>query len=133
MLKLILSGYTPYPLITGDSRLPHIANKLTAQIHKTALDAETMVPFEYQARPDFDRLRAQGFRIVGLEQDERSILSPDYQAPDKIALLLGEEVTGIANELRDQCDDLIEIPMTGQKESFNVSVAAGIALYSLLY
>lgn len=55
----------------------------------------------------------------------------EYKRPDKIALLLGEEVNGITDELRQQCDDLIEIPMKGKKESFNVSVAAGIALYKL--
>ena len=131
--KLILSGYTPYPIVENDSRLPHIANKLTAQIHKTALDAEVMVPFEYQARPELSSLRAQGFTIVGLEQDERSIMLPGYKAPEKVVLLLGEEVEGITGDLRDECDDLIEIPMKGNKESFNVSVAAGIALYALNY
>ncbi|MEO5498913.1 MAG: TrmH family RNA methyltransferase [Candidatus Saccharimonadales bacterium] len=50
---------------------------------------------------------------------------------EKIALLIGEEVEGIANNLLEQCDILIEIPMYGQKESFNVSVATGIALYRL--
>jgi len=129
--KLILSGYTPYPNIVNDPRLPHIAHKLTAQIHKTALDAEVMVPFEYQAQPDLAALRSQGFTIVGLEQDTRSTLLPSYKVPKKVALLLGEEVEGITNEYRDQCDDLIEIPMKGKKESFNVSVAAGIALYAL--
>lgn len=130
--KLILSGYTPYPNIQNDTRLPHISNKLTAQIHKTALDAEIMVPFEYQAQPDLNSLRSQGFTIVGLEQDERSIMLPDYKTPTKIALLLGEEVEGITSELRGQCDSLIEIPMHGKKESYNVSVATGIALYQLI-
>lgn len=129
--RVIISGYSPYPTLAHDTRLPHISSKLTAQIHKTALNAETLVPFEYQPEPDLDTLRAQGFRIVGLEQDKRSIMLPDYTPPTKIALLLGEEVNGITGDLRDQCDDLIEIPMKGQKESFNVSVAAGIALYSL--
>ncbi len=129
--KLILSGYTPYPNIKNDSRLPHIANKLTAQIHKTALGAEEMLPFEYQAQPDLESLKEQGFTIVGLEQDQRSTILPNYNAPKKVVLLLGEEVEGITNDLRDQCDDLIEIPMQGKKESFNVSVAAGIALYAL--
>ena len=133
VVQLILSGYTPYPTIENDTRLPHIANKLTAQIHKTALDAEQLVPFDYQAQPDFDSLRAQGFRVVGLEQDKASIMLTDYTAPEKIVLLLGEEVEGIAADLRNQCDDLIEIPMNGQKESFNVSVATGIALYALNY
>ncbi len=56
----------------------------------------------------------------------------DYKAPGKLVLLLGEEVEGITPDLRAQCDDLIEIPMHGQKESFNVSVATGIALYTLM-
>lgn len=129
--KIIISGYSPYPRINNDSRLPHIADKLTSQIHKTALGAETMVPFEYQEQPDFESLRSLGFRIVGLEQDIQSISLNDYKSPAKIALLLGEEVEGLTADLRKVCDDLIEIPMTGKKESFNVSVATGIALYKL--
>jgi 23S rRNA (guanosine2251-2'-O)-methyltransferase len=131
--KIILSGYTPYPLLNNDSRLPHISHKLTAQIHKTALGAEEIVPFEYQEKPDLKLLRDEGFRIVGLEQDDSSIKLSAYRPHDKIALLLGEEVEGITDELRAECDDLIEIPMEGQKESFNVSVATGIALYALQF
>lgn len=130
--KLILSGYTPHPAVPGDTRLPHIVRKLESQISKTALGAETMVPYEYREHSPLDELRADGYRIVGLEQDARSTLLPNYKAPDKLALLLGEEVEGIAPELRVRCDDLIEIPMHGRKESFNVSVAAGIALYALM-
>lgn len=129
--KIILSGYTPYPKIPHDSRLPHISEKLTSQIHKSALGAETMVPFEYQAEPDLKTLQLAGFRLVGLEQNARSSVLSKYHPPEKIALLLGEEVHGIDKSLLDQCDDIIEIPMVGQKESFNVSVAAGIALYAL--
>lgn len=128
---IILSGYTPYPTIAADSRLPHISDKLTAQIHKTALGAETMVPFSYQDQPDLEALRSDGYRIVALEQDSKSISLSQYLAPDKIALVLGEEVEGISRELLAQCDDILEIPMVGKKESFNVSVAAGIALYQL--
>jgi 23S rRNA (guanosine2251-2'-O)-methyltransferase len=129
--KIILSGYTPYPTLANDSRLPHIHRKLTDQIHKTALGAETLVPFSYQATPDLAALRAEGYRIVGLEQDPLSVMLPDYHPADKIALLLGEEVNGITSDFRELCDDLIEIPMVGKKESFNVSVATGIALYGL--
>ena len=129
--QLILSGYTPYPTLSSDPRLPHIREKLLQQIHKTALGAETLVPFEYQEEPELDALKQSGFRIVGLEQDARSIMLPNYKAPEKIALLLGEEVEGITQELRLQCDNLVEIPMRGQKESYNVSVATGIALYGL--
>ena len=131
--EIILSGYTPYPRLSKDSRLPHISDKLTSQIHKTALGAEKIVSFTYQETPDFDQLRKDGYRIVGLEQDASSIMLPDYTPPQKIALLLGEEVEGIEIELRNTCDDLIEIPMEGQKESFNVSVATGIALYGLKF
>jgi len=129
--KIILSGYTPYPRIPSDTRLPHISEKLTAQIHKTALDAETIVPFVYQQAPDLATLKLSGYTVVGLEQDRRSHILPDYTPPQKIALLLGEEVEGITSDLIAMCDDLIEIPMVGKKESYNVSVATGIALYAL--
>jgi len=128
---IILSGYSPYPTLKEDTRLPHISNKLTLQIHKTALGAEELVPFEHQDTLDLTSLRQQGYTIVGLEQDNRAVMIRDYDSPDKVALLLGEEVEGITKDLRNMCDDLIEIPMKGKKESFNVSVAAGIALYVL--
>jgi tRNA G18 (ribose-2'-O)-methylase SpoU len=131
--KIIFSGYTPYPSIDGDTRLPHFADKLTRQIHKTALGAETTVPFERYDEPPLDELKSQGYTIVGLEQDKRSIMLNDYETPEKVVLFLGNEIDGIYPEYRDQCDDLIEIPMSGTKESFNVSVATGIALYGLLY
>ena len=129
--KIILSGYTPYPKISKDSRLPHISDKLTSQIHKTALGAEELVPFEHVELPPLSTLKETGYRIVGLEQADRSITLKDYTSPDKIALLIGEEVHGIEQDLLEQCEDIIEIPMVGKKESFNVSVATGIALYAL--
>lgn len=146
--KLILSGYTPYPdlsmhseapscaYIDGeisrkDSRLPHIREKLTKDIHKTALGAEALVPFEYHDTLDLGALAAAGYQVVALEQADDSVNIREYTAPEKVALLLGEEVHGINTELLAQVDDIVEIPMEGQKESFNVSVAAGIALYAL--
>ncbi len=129
--KLFLTGYTPYPAMPNDTRLPHIANKLTSQIHKTALGAEVIVPFEHRETLDLETLMAKGYRIVALEQAEKSIPLQTYKSPEKIALLLGEEVAGIAPEHLAACDDIVEIPMVGTKESFNVSVAAGIALYQL--
>ena len=129
--SIILSGYSPYPKVHNDTRLPHIIDKVASQIHKTALGAETMVPYEYQPKIDVKTLSKNGYTIVGLEQDNKSTALDKYKPPRKIALLLGEEVDGISKELRDLCDNLIEIPMRGKKESFNVSVAAGIALYKL--
>lgn len=129
--KIILSGYTPYPTIKNDSRLPHISEKLSAQIHKTALGAEKIVPFEYRETLDLGTPDLASYQIVALEQAKDSISLRNYTPPSKLALLLGEEVHGITPELLSQVDDIIEIPMHGQKESFNVSVATGIALYAL--
>ena len=130
--KIILSGYTPYPILSdGDTRLPHIAEKLEKQIHKTALGAERIVPFEYQEELDLESLRLAGYTIVGLEQSPRSVFLNQYKAAEKVALLLGEEVEGISDALLAECEDVLEIPMCGVKESFNVSVAAGVAMYAL--
>lgn len=129
--RILLSGYSPYPKTNNDSRLPHVADKASRQIHKTALGAESLVPFEYFQEIDFTSLRKEGFQIVGLEQATGSIALNTYQTPDKIALLLGEEVHGLTPYLLEQCDNIVEIPMVGKKESFNVSVATGIALYGL--
>ncbi len=131
--KIIFSGYTPYPTINGDTRLPHFADKLTRQIHKTALGAETMVPFERYDEPPITALKAEGYKLIALEQSDRSIMLNEYQTPDKVVLMLGNEIDGVYPEFLDQCDAIIEIPMRGSKESFNVSVAAGIALYGLFY
>lgn len=129
--KVILSGYTPYPKVKNDPRLPHITDKLTGQISKTALGAEALVPFEYRETLDLGTPDLAEYRIVALEQAASSVSLREYKPPEKIALLLGEEVHGITPELLAQVDDIVEIPMQGQKESFNVAVATGIALYAL--
>jgi len=129
--KIIISGYSPYPKLIHETRLPHLVEKLTNQIHKTALGAETMVECEYTENLNLELFKKQGFVIVGLEQDKKSIPINKYKVPKKIALLIGEEVSGITDDLRILCDNIIEIPMCGKKESFNVSVATGIALYAL--
>ena len=132
---MYLSGYTPYPAAQDDTRLPHIVERVTADIAKTALGAEATVPFTHitNITSTIEAFKAHGYKIIGLEQDEKSIKLDDFEASGKIMLILGEEVEGITAELKQHCDDLIEIPMQGQKESFNVSVATGIALYELKY
>lgn len=131
--KVYCTGYTPYPELPGDPRLAHLRQKITKQIHKTALGAELSVPIT-QAEdilPVLAALRKQGFHIIALEQDKRAVLLPNFTPPQKIALLLGEEVHGTPQNLLAKVDLIVEIPMRGKKESFNVSVAAGIALYAL--
>ncbi len=130
--EIICSGYTPYPSTQQDSRLPHLRDKITNQIHKTALGAENLVRFRVCIEPPLDELRKQGYRIVALEQNSRSLPIQSYIAAPKTALLIGEEVNGIDSSILDRCDDIIEIPMVGHKESFNVSVATGMALYQML-
>jgi len=132
--KIFCTGYTPYPTLPGDTRLPHLRDKLTAQIHKTALGAETTMPIEQSEdlAPVVRALKADGYELVALEQSPDAVMLPDFATEQqKIALLLGEEVHGIPADLLKQCDAIIEIPMQGKKESFNVSVATGIALYAL--
>ncbi len=129
--KVYLSGYTPYPLDPQDKRLPHEANKIDKQISKTALGAEKLIPWEHHANVVelLKQLRASGFRIIALEQDAHSIPLPTFVAPEKIAILLGREVEGIDPLLLAYVDQTIEIPMFGQKESFNVVQATAMALY----
>jgi len=130
--KVFLTGYTPYPkLASGDPRLPHIAEKLDNQIQKSSLNAQHTVDWQH-ADDIFEiitSLRNMGIQIIGLEQTPHSIALPDFDVPPKVAILLGEEVSGINDALLDLCDQTVEIPMLGAKESFNVSVATAICLY----
>ena len=137
--KVVLSGVTPR--VHDNSLLPHLREKLDKQIHKTALGAEDMLDI-YASDDIFSTIseyKSKGWKIVGLEnniQDERLISLGDKnlneKLGDKVVLVLGEEVHGIDQKLYDLIDIFVEIPMKGKKESFNVSVAAGIALYALI-
>lgn len=132
--QVIMTGYTPYPATPLDDRLPHIAAKLSQQIHKTALGAENLIAWsnEVEPLPVINRLRGEGYRVVALEQSVKSISLADYKPTEKMCLLIGREVEGIDDDLLTHCDDVIEIPQVGQKESLNVVQATAIALYELL-
>jgi len=129
--KVILSGYTPYPMHDNDRRLPHEAGKLGKQINKTALGAEDMIKWEYHADilPVLAKLKKDGYMVAALEQAEDAHLLHKYHPPHKIALLVGREVEGIEREILDACDVALEIPMFGKKESYNVVQAAAMALF----
>ena len=139
--QVIYSGYTPVPL-PYSTMLPHLANKVTTQIHKTALGAETTLQsiLSNDIIGTLTGLKKAGYQIIGLENniDERNShllteknLSKLLQS--KIVRLLGEEVLGISRELYKLVDLFLEIPMYGKKESFNVSVATAILLFYLRY
>lgn len=133
--KLYLTGYTPYPLEPNDTRLPHIANKLARQITKTSLGAETMLNWEHH--DDIDslllHLADQSYKLCALEQTPKARQLNKFSSPDKIALVLGNELSGIDNKILQLCDIHLEIPMLGKKESFNVVQAAAMAMYQLRF
>ena len=108
------------------------------QIDKVSLGAETWMPWE--KREDLEELlkelKKKGIVLVGLEQTEKSIDMADWQFDNisestGIALVVGNEVYGVAPEIIDLCDVVVHIPMCGKKESLNVSVAAGVAMWEV--
>lgn len=133
--KVYLTGYTPYPQQDNDDRLPYIAQKLDKQIIKTALGAEKLVSWHHvtSIQPLIVSLKNDGFIIAALEQSDASLKLPTYQPPERIALLVGREVEGVEPEVLALCSCIIEIPMFGHKESFNVVQAAAMALYHLRF
>lgn len=129
---VILTGITPRPKgQKNDDRLPHISEKANSAISKTALGAEKSVKWQYfhVFSGVLDYLRAQNYKIYAVEQAENSIPISKLKLDSPTALLLGPEVEGISKEILDICDGIYEIPMNGSKESYNVAVSAGIALY----
>ncbi len=117
--KLYITGYTPCP--------PHV------QIDKVSLGAEKWMIWEYRKQTGrlLKELKQMGYNIVALEQTKNSQDIFSWQAKFPIALVLGNEKTGVPKSLLKYCDESIEIPMRGKKNSLNVSVAAGIAMYAI--
>lgn len=124
--KVYLVGCTPCPTDKF--------GRIQKDIKKSALGAEDFVSWEYQEKiiPLIKNLKKNGFEIVALEQTKDSLDYRKYKAPKKLAVVLGQEVSGIDKKILKYCDQIIEIPMYGKKESLNVSVACGIALFKIL-
>lgn len=130
---IYIAGYTPYPLLPTDDRLPHLARKIDTQIAKTALGAEQQIAFSLHANV-VDAMRCardDGYSIVALEQAPNAIDISVFTPSGKTAILVGNEVSGMSKETLQLADKVIEIPMRGTKESFNVAVATAVALYAL--
>ncbi len=136
--RVIFSGITPR--VHDKNLLPHLREKLDKQIHKSALGAEDMLSIysSDDIKNDIFELKKSGFSVLGLEnniKEQRLFNLCSSELKDKlgqqVVLILGEEVSGIDYSLYDIIDFFAEIPMKGKKESFNVSVAAGIAIFEL--
>ncbi len=103
------------------------------EIHKTALGAEDAVDWKYYARTQdaLDDLKSAGWEVWAVEQAEGSMMLQDFVPEEgkKYAIVLGNEVKGVQQEVIDRCDGCIEIPQFGTKHSLNVSVTAGILIW----
>lgn len=102
-------------------------------IHKSALGAELTVGWEYYPTTTecAAALKAEGYTLLAIEQVEGAVMLDglEVDAGKKYALIFGNEVEGVAQEVVDMCDGAIEIPQVGTKHSVNVSVAGGIVLW----
>lgn len=116
------TGYTPYP--------PH------KQVAKTALGADESVNTTHfaNAADAISQLKANGYKVLAVEQAENSHLLHQFKQADgeKVAIVFGNEVTGVEQSTILLCDGCIEIPQLGVKHSLNISVAVGIVLWELV-
>jgi tRNA G18 (ribose-2'-O)-methylase SpoU len=128
--KIYLTGYSQRP--AEEKKL----NKSSSEkmLEKTALGAELSVSWEGASDllDLINSLKKKGVQIVALEKTGTSVNIKKFQPIFPMALILGHEVEGVQDEILEQCDAVIDIPMRGTKESLNVSVATGIAIYELL-
>ena len=125
--KVYLCGITPSPLDRFKKVRPEVA--------KTALGAEKTVPWEKVDDTDalIEELKKDGYQIVAVEQAPNSIpyyklSTMDYKL-ERLALVFGHEVDGVSKTVLEKADKIIEIPMSGTKESLNVSISVGIILF----
>lgn len=133
--KVFLTGYTPHPKLNNDQRLPHIATKVGKQIEKTALGAQNYQKWQYVENIEsaIEEALSAGYVVCALEQSSGSLRLDKFKVPQKIALILGNEVEGLAPNILKSVKHILEIPMAGHKESFNVVQAAAMALYKFRF
>lgn len=124
--KIYLVGTTPTPI----DRFGRVRQDMA----KVALGAENNIPWEYYAdwKKLMLKLKKGKIKIVALEQDKKSIDYKKFKNEDNFCLLVGEEVGGLPKNILSKVDSIIEIPMRGKKESLNVSVALGVAIFRVL-
>jgi len=124
--KIYLTGYTPRPTDKF--------GRIQKDIKKSALGAEDFIPWEYKKTLTLliTKLKKEGYKIIALEQNKKAIDYRKIKTSSKAVFILGPEVEGLNKNILNKCDEIIYIPMHGKKESLNVSVACGIALFRVL-
>lgn len=127
--KIILVGTAPAPVDRFGRKRSDFA--------KVSLGSEEMLDWEYVEQKNLQsaisNLQEQGFKIIALEQDPRAQkLEASSKQLEPFALIVGNEVDGVSPEALELSDEIVEIPMVGKKESLNVSVSTGIALFVLI-
>lgn len=123
--QVYLSGYSPLPIDKFKRPVKEIA--------KTALGSEQSIPWESVKNPSalIKKLSNEGFEIIAIEQDERAIDYKIFSPKEKTLVLVGNEVRGLSSAMKKYADTILEIPMHGKKESLNVAVAYGIAMFRI--
>jgi len=124
--KIYLTGYTPCPIDKFE--------RVRKDIAKSALGAEKNVSWSYEKSLPalIRRLKREGYKIIAIEQDEKAKDYRRVSAGPKPAFIIGNETEGLPKNILKMCDVIAEIPMQGRKESLNVSVATGVALFRML-
>ncbi|PCI21393.1 RNA methyltransferase [Candidatus Wolfebacteria bacterium] len=126
--EIYLSGYTPEPL--------DMFGRLRKDISKVALGAESTLPWKSfpTINAVISKLKKEGFYIIAIEQDKDSVpyTQVEILGKKKIAFIVGNEVRGLSKSALGKSDIVAEIPMKGEKESLNVSVALGVVLFRIL-
>lgn len=117
---IYITGYTAKP--------PH------KEIKKTALGAEETVDWKHfpSAKEAIEVLRQDGYRVFAVEQVESSISLEKFDVSGKIAVIFGNEVSGVEQSTIALCDGTIEIPQLGMKHSLNIATAAGVVLWEIV-
>ncbi len=123
---IYLSGYTPTPV--------DAFNRPRKDIAKVALGAEKTIMWKYENNPKsiLKKLKKEGFEIMALEQTANSVDYKKVKFTKPTVFLVGNEVGGVSKDVLKLCDIVVEIPMHGKKESLNVSVAFGVALFRMM-
>lgn len=124
--KVYISGFSPAPVDRY--------GRSVKEISKVALGGEKAVNWEKikSVSKLIDEIKKEKFKIIAIEQDKKSVDYKKVNVGQRVLFVVGNEVSGISKSLLRKCDVIAEIKMNGQKESLNVSVALGIALFRIL-